>query len=45
MKDARDGVLWRIHLRRGRIDFNRRNIPVTAIIGVEFKPGDVKTPD
>jgi len=45
VKDARDGVTWRVQIRRGRIDFDGKDIPVTAIVGVEFKPSDVKTPD
>jgi hypothetical protein len=45
VKEARDGVLWRVQVRRGRIDFDGKDVPVTAIIGVEFKPSDVKTPD
>jgi hypothetical protein len=45
VKEARDSVLWRVQVRRGRIDFDGKDIPVTAIIGVEFKPSEVKTPD
>ena len=33
--------IWERH----RIDFDGRNIPVTAIIGVEFKASDVKESD
>lgn len=42
VREAKDSVLWRVQVRRGRIDFRGRDIPVTAIIGVEFKPTDVK---
>ncbi len=42
VKDARDALLWRVQVRRGRIDFDGKDVPVTAIIGVEFKAADVK---
>jgi hypothetical protein len=42
-KDARDPLLWRVHVRSGRRDFNGKDIPVTAILGVEFKPSDIKS--
>ena len=42
VKDARDALLWRVQVRRGRIDFDGKDLPVTAIIGVEFKAADVK---
>jgi hypothetical protein len=42
VKDAKDAMLWRVQVRRGRITFEGRDVPVTAIIGVEFKPSDVK---
>jgi hypothetical protein len=42
IRAAPDGLLWRVQLRRGRIDFQGKDIPVTAIVGVEFKPSDVQ---
>ncbi len=42
VKDARDALLWRVQVRRGRIDFDGKDVPVTAIIGVEFRAADVK---
>ena len=44
-KDARDSLLWRVQVRRGRIDHDGKDIPVTAIIGVEFRSSDVKSGD
>jgi hypothetical protein len=40
--EAKDSILWRVQLRRGRIDFDGKDLPVTAIIGVEFRASDVK---
>lgn len=45
IKVAKETLLWRVQVRRGRIDFDGKDVPVTAIIGVEFKPSDVKEPD
>ena len=45
VKAAKESLLWRVQVRRGRIDFEGKDIPVTAIIGVEFKASDVKSPD
>lgn len=42
VKNAKDPLLWRVQLRRGRIDFKGKSVPVSAIIGVEFKPSDIK---
>jgi hypothetical protein len=35
-------LLWRVHLRRGLLNFNGRNVSTTAVIGVKFKAGDIK---
>ena len=40
--DPRVTLLWRVQVRRGRIDFDGKDVPVTAIIGVEFRAADVK---
>ncbi|HEV3383565.1 MAG TPA: hypothetical protein VG097_02055 [Gemmata sp.] len=45
VKEFNDTILWRVQVRRGLIEFNGKDIPVTAIIGVEFKSADVKSPD
>lgn len=45
VREAKETILWRVQVRHGRIDFDGKNVPVTAIIGVEFKPSDVKEPD
>jgi hypothetical protein len=42
LRDSTDPILWRVHLRSGLIDFKGKEIPVTAIIGVEFRSSDVK---
>ena len=38
-------LLWRVQVRRGVIEFKGKDVPVTAIIGVEFKVSDVKNLD
>ena len=35
---SKEAVLWRVQVRRGLIEFKGKDVPVTAIIGVEFKP-------
>jgi hypothetical protein len=43
--DLNDTILWRVQVRRGLIQFKGKDIPVTAMIGVEFKSSDVKSSD
>jgi hypothetical protein len=43
VKDSNDPLLWRVQVRRGLIEFKGKDVPVTAIIGVEFKAVDVKS--
>lgn len=45
VNDSTDSLLWRIQVRRGLIEFKGKSIPVTAIVGVEFKSSDVKSSD
>jgi hypothetical protein len=35
-------MLWRVQVRTGRTNFEGKDLPVTAIIGVDFQPSDVK---
>jgi hypothetical protein len=35
-------LLWRVQIRRGLVAYRGKDVPVTAIIGVEFKPEDVR---
>lgn len=42
VREAKETLFWRVQVRRGRIDFDGKDIPVTAIISVEFKASDVK---
>jgi hypothetical protein len=41
LRHARLPILWRVQVRRGLIEYNGRDVPVTAIIGVVFDKGDV----
>jgi hypothetical protein len=34
-------ILWRVQVRRGLITFKQKDVPVTAVIGVEFKSSDL----
>lgn len=38
---ARDTMLWRVQVRRGLVEYLGREVPVTALIGVEFQASDV----
>ncbi|MCS6866581.1 MAG: hypothetical protein RMJ56_07975 [Gemmataceae bacterium] len=42
VKQANQPLQWRVHIRRGLIEWRGREIPVTAIIGVDFSAQDVK---
>jgi hypothetical protein len=41
VKNPKESALWRVQVRRGLIEFRGKNVPVTAIIGVEFRRADV----
>jgi hypothetical protein len=43
VSEAGEAMLWRVQVRRGVIDFQGKETPVTAIIGVEFTSADVKS--
>lgn len=42
VKNSNDPIEWRVQVRRGLIELKGKDVPVTAIIGVEFKAADVK---
>lgn len=35
---------WRVQLRRGLIDYRGKEVPVTAVIGIDFKASDIREP-
>jgi hypothetical protein len=43
VRESNDTILWRVQVRRGLVEFKGKDVPVTAIIGVEFKASDVKS--
>jgi len=45
IREARDPMLWRVQVRRGMVDYLGKEVPVSAIIGVEFRASDVKNPE
>jgi hypothetical protein len=42
VRAAAGPLLWRVQVRRGLVPHDGRPVPVTAVIGVEFRPSDVK---
>ncbi len=43
VQNARDTILWRVQVRRGLVEYLGREVPVTALVGVEFQASDVTT--
>ncbi|MBA4062654.1 MAG: hypothetical protein C0501_02895 [Isosphaera sp.] len=41
VRAAKGPVLWRVQVRRGPVVFRDREVPVTAVVGVEFRKEDV----
>jgi hypothetical protein len=41
VKNSNEPALWRVQVRRGLIEFRGKDVPVTAIIGVEFRRSEV----
>lgn len=42
VRGAKEGVTWRVQVRRGLVSYRGREVPVTALIGVEFTAADVR---
>ena len=42
VQEAREGLLWRVQIRRGFVTYLGKDVPVTAVFGVEFRSADVK---
>jgi len=42
VRNGEGPLMWRVQLRHGLVHYRGHDVPVTAIIGVEFKPEDVK---
>lgn len=38
----RGPLQWRVQLRRGLIEYKGKDVPVTAIVGVDFKASDIR---
>ena len=41
VRAAKEPLLWRVQVRRGLIPFRDKEVPVTAVVGVEFRKEDV----
>ena len=39
--ESNDTILWRVQVRRGLVEFKGKDVPASAIIGVEFKASDI----
>ncbi len=44
-EESPDMLQWRVQIRRAPVKFRGREIPVTAVVGVDFKASDVKEPE
>jgi hypothetical protein len=42
IKKAGEPLVWRVQVRRGVIEFRGKDVPVSAIIGIEFNPSDIR---
>src|SRR5206468_2604638 len=45
VESAQDPLQWRVEVRRAPVEFRGKEIPVTAIVGVDFKASEVKVPE
>jgi len=45
LKKAVEPLVWRVQLRRGIVEYRGKDVPVSAIIGVEFNPSDIRNLD
>jgi hypothetical protein len=43
VENAREPLQWRVQVRRAPIRFRGKELPVTAVIGVDFKASEIKT--
>lgn len=41
-KTAKESLQWRIQVRRGLVDYKGKELPVTAVIGVDFKSNEIR---
>jgi hypothetical protein len=41
LKKSKEAALWRVQVRRGLYQFREKDVPVTAIVGVEFQASQV----
>jgi hypothetical protein len=42
VREAKNPILWKLHLRRGRIQYGLRDRAVTTLVGVEFRAEQVQ---
>ena len=44
-EESSDPLQWRVQIRRAPVKFRGQEVPVTAIVGVDFKASEVKEPE
>jgi hypothetical protein len=45
VEGAKDALQWRVQVRRGPVTYRGKEVPVTAVIGVDFKASDIRVPE
>jgi hypothetical protein len=45
IQKASEPLLWRVQIRRGVVDHGGKEVPVSAIVGIEFKPSEIRNLD
>ncbi|QJX00082.1 hypothetical protein FTUN_7706 [Frigoriglobus tundricola] len=44
-EDSPDALQWRVQIRRAPVKFRGKEVPVTAVVGVDFRASEVKDPE
>lgn len=45
IQKAGEPLLWRVQIRRGVVEHGGKEVPVSAIVGIEFKPSEIRNLD
>ena len=45
VEGSKDTMQWRVQVRRGPVMLRGKEVPVTAIVGVDFKASDIRPPE
>jgi len=44
LAELKEPLLWRVQVRRGLVHVGARDVPATAVVGVEFRSADIQKP-